>query len=100
MKIENVSDHPYEITAPAKDGKPARVFAFPRLTIDEAGRHPGVGEMPDDVLADLLATDQWTKGVFDSGDLVAVKSGPMSAADKRSAAMGDSDDAKASKAHK
>jgi len=80
MLVQNTADHPFDIysiptgVGPNGVALGSKMYSVPRLTVDEKGRHPGVVEIPDDVLAELLAKDPWTKGCFDSGDLVAVSS--------------------------
>ena len=74
-KIENTAEHPYDVSGLPKDGKPGGLYSFPRCTFTPEGvKINGQGEIPDDVLADLLENDVWTKGVFASGDLVNVGS--------------------------
>jgi hypothetical protein len=78
MKVENTSDRQYDVHSLPKgnnaDGVPhGDRFSIPRATMGpgDVGKINGVGEIPDDVLSELLAKDEWTKAVFASGHLVA-----------------------------
>lgn len=84
-RIENTSARKYEINW---GGAPT--VSIPRCTTDESTgvKINGVADMPDDALDAAIAGDPWTKGVFESGDLVRVSGGEKLAAPKgdRSAA--------------
>ena len=72
-KIENTTDHPFDVSGFPRGDKPGVLSSIPRSTVAPDGsRMNGVGEIPDDVLAELLDKDPWTKGVFASGDLIDV----------------------------
>lgn len=92
MRIENTSDRQYDVNSLPKGHNPdgshfgVVCYSIPRATMGpgEIGRVNGVGEIPDDVLAELLAKDSWSKAVFDIGHLVAVNKKSSSPPDKSS----------------
>lgn len=74
-RIENTSNGPREVHSLPKEGRPILKYAFTAARVSEDGKQTrinGVGEIPDDVLDELLAKDQFTKGLFDDGSLVRV----------------------------
>lgn len=68
-RIENTSGRRYDINFGG-----ILVASIPRAQVDEVSgaKVNGAGEIADDLLDKLLAEDAWTKGVFESGDLVRV----------------------------
>lgn len=79
MRVENTSDRQYDVYALPKEGRTQVMYSIPRSNMTDTGRVNGVGEIPDDVLTDLMVNDVWTKGVFDSGDLVATRASKATA---------------------
>ncbi len=85
VRIENTSGRQLDISPVrqydgagvlvVKEGRPmGMVFKIPRADVNDKGeRVNGVGEIDEDVLAELLEKDAWTKALFDSGDLVVKK---------------------------
>ncbi len=94
-RIENTSERQYDVRAlPTKSASgdlvPGPLFQIPRSD-DEGGtkkRVNGVGEIPDDILKELLARDVWTKAVFDSGDLIVATAPAAPAASDDAPAKG------------
>lgn len=77
-KIENLSNGPRVIHSLPKSGRPVAQYTISAAKIAEDGKTliKGTGEIPDDVLEELLATDPFTKGLFaDDGGLSRVGGG-------------------------
>lgn len=69
-KIENSSNGPREIHSLPKEGRPVVKYVITAAKVAEDAKQTlikGVGEIPDDVLDELLAKDPFTKGLFDDG---------------------------------
>lgn len=63
MRVENVSERQYDITAGGK------TVSIPRGQGGEDGKQNGAADVDDDFLK-LAKKDPWVVAIFDSGDLV------------------------------
>lgn len=86
VRIENKSPRQYDINHnPTKKWDGGRLLvSVPRASeMDGSGkRKNGAAECDEDALLALLADDPWTKGVFDSGDLILAAPKPAPKAEE------------------
>ena len=73
-RIENTTG-PRVLHSLPKADRPPVAYQFPAARLSDDGKSTrinGVGDIPDDVLEELLTKDAFTKGLFESGELVRV----------------------------